>query len=136
MVGHALLQPLMSADYHANTCKMKTSDVVACYLPCLSIQFGCTLSIHKFRQIVSVDRDPSQCQQTIGEFVSITRMNKQRSPISIVHRSPVNARHHCRAYVGDTDEAIMSYSTILHSRHFWPCAHVTGSRSAWFHSAI
>ena len=55
--------------------------------------------------IVSVDRDPSQCQQTIGEFVSITRMSKQRSPTSIVHQSPVNA-------LEDRDNTITSYSTI------------------------
>ena len=77
-----------------------TSDAVVGYLPCLSIQFGCTLSIHKFWQIVSVDRDPRQCQQMIGEFVSITCMGKQHSLILIVHWSPVKHtrrqrwRHH------------------------------------------
>ena len=75
--------------------------------------------------IVSVDRDPSQCQQTIGEFVSITRLGKQRFPISIVHRAPVNV-------LEDRNDAITGYSTILHSRHFWPRAHVMGSRSACF----
>ena len=29
-----------------------TSDAVECYLPCLSIQLGCTLSIHKLRQLI------------------------------------------------------------------------------------
>ena len=75
------------------------SDAVVCYLPHLSI--ACTLSIHKFRQIVSVDLDPSQCRQVIGEFVSITHMGKQRSPISIVHRSPANVTplpHICRLH--------------------------------------
>ena len=43
-------------------------------------------------------------QQTIGKFVS------QRFPISIVNRSPMNA-------LGDRDNAITSYSTILHSWH-------------------
>ena len=38
-------------------------------------------------------------------FVSITHMGKQRSPISIVHWSPVNA-------LGDRDDAITGYSTI------------------------
>ena len=47
--------------------------------------------------------------QMIGEFVSVTRMHKQRSPISIVHQSPANARHHCHMYVGDRDDAITSY---------------------------
>ena len=59
-----------------------------------------------------------------GRSSEIASMSKQHSAISIVNRSPVNARHHCRTYVGDTDDAISSYSTILHSRHFWPCAHV------------
>ena len=87
------------------------------------------LSIHKFWQIVSVDQEPSQCQQTIGEFVLITRIGKQHSPISIVHRFPANA-------LGDRHNAITSYSTILHNRHFLPRVHVMGSCSAWFRSAI
>ena len=66
------------------------------------IQFRCTLSINKFWKIISVDRDPSQWQQTIGEFVSITHMGKQRSPILIVHRSPVNT-------LGDRQDAITGY---------------------------
>ena len=92
----------------------------------LSIQIGCTLSIHKFRQITSVYRDPSQCQQTIKGFVSIIHMGKQHFPISITHWSHANT----------ILEAITSYSTKLHSSYFWPNAHVTGSCSAWFHSAI
>ena len=108
---------------------VEQGDAAVGFLPCLSIQLGCTLSIHKFWPIVSVDRDLSQCQPKIGEFASITRMGKQRSLISIIHRFPVNA-------LGDRDDAIMGYSTILHIQHFWPRAHVMGSRSAWFHSAI
>ena len=155
----------MSADYHAKACKMKqewveqamlqyaifrvdlsSSDAHCRYSQTISAQHqslsrvhteACAervwlarlMSIHKFWQIISVDRDPSRCQQTIVEFVSITRISKQCSPISIVHRSPVNA-------LGDRDDAIMGYSTILHSRHFWLRVHVMGSRSVWFHSAI
>ena len=51
--------------------------------------------------------------QMIGEFVSVTRMDKQHSPISIVHRSPANMQHHCHMYVGDTDDAITSYIHVL-----------------------
>ena len=63
----------------------------------------------QFWKIVSVHRDPSQCQQTIGEFISITRMSKQHPPIAIVHQSPVNV-------LEDRDNTITSYSTILHSQ--------------------
>ena len=100
-VGYALLQPLMSADYHANACKSELNKRCCSMLFSVFIQFGCTLSIHKFRQIVSVDWDLSQCLQTIGEFVLITYMGKQRSPISIVHRPPPNATplpHVCRRH--------------------------------------
>ena len=41
--------------------KAKSADAVVCYLLCLSIQLRFALSIHKFQQVVSVDRDPSQC---------------------------------------------------------------------------
>ena len=46
----------------------------------------------------------------------VCRVGKQRSPISILHRFPVDA-------LGDRDDAITGYSTILRSRHFWPRAH-------------
>ena len=70
-----------------------TSDAVVCYLPCSSIQFRCILSVHKFWHRLSWSGPKlGQCQQTIMEFVSITRISKQRSPISIVHRSPVKMR--------------------------------------------
>ena len=42
-------------------------------------------------------------------YVVIICINKQRSPILIVHRSPVNG-------LEDRDDAITSYW------HFWPCA--------------
>ena len=65
----------------------------------------------EFRQIVSVDRDPSQCQQTIREFVSINRMGKQHSPVSIVHRSPANTTplpHVCRRHSRRHHKALLA----------------------------
>ena len=53
----------------------------------------------------------------IREFVLITCMGKQRSLILIIHHFSLNA-------IGDRNDAIMGYFTILDSRHFWPRAHV------------
>ena len=49
---HTLLQPLMSADYHANACKISESDSnkrCSRMLPFVFIQFGCDTQILKDR---------------------------------------------------------------------------------------
>ena len=104
----------MSGDYHANACKMQQERVeqamllYAIFRVYLSSSDADCLYTNSDRLSQLIGTQASQ--QTIGKLVSITRMGKQRSPISIVHRSPLNA-------LGDRDNAITSYSTVLHSRH-------------------
>ena len=66
--------------------------------------------------------------ESIGEFVSITRMSKQRSPISIVHRSLANATplsHVCRR-----NRRELLYHIALSG--VWPRAHVIDHVSRGF----
>ena len=135
-VRHALLQLTMSADYHTNACNMKQERVEQAMpqYPIFYVYLSSSdahSSIHKFQQIVSVDRDPSQCQQTIGEFLSITHMGKQRSPISSAKATPLP--HVCKETQTTPSRATLPYCII---GIFRPCAHVMGSCSTWFHSTI